>query len=130
MTSAYVLPLQKPAAAGTPFSKAFDWDDIHLRVKQPVNMASAECAISNDGTKIAFRGISDGKAIFGSPAPTGPRSRATPQATSHPTQIQWSKIFSTTIFFKDSKGNLRSATLRLARFPRPDDHTVSGQDDH
>ncbi len=110
VTSAYVLPLQKPAAAGTPQGKSFDWDDIHLRVKQPANMAIAECAISNDGTKIAFRGIADGQSDLWIASTDGSQLARYTTGNLAPTQIQWSRIFSTTIFFKDSKGNLRTAT--------------------
>src|SRR5581483_3504201 len=58
--SAYVLPLQKPGATG----KDFDWDDIHVRTRQPANMTVSSCAINNDGTKIAFRAGQDGDDLW------------------------------------------------------------------
>ena len=36
--SAYVMALQKPLAAGTFPGKDIDWENIHLRVKQPAGM--------------------------------------------------------------------------------------------
>ena len=59
LLEAYVMSLQKPLGPGSSSSgaaKGIDWDDIHLRVRQPVTSEVSECAISNDGTRIAFRG--------------------------------------------------------------------------
>ncbi len=81
LTSAFVLSLQKPASPGAPASKTFDWEDIHLRVKQPVNMAATECAISGDGSKIAFRGVSDGQSDLWIASSDGAKSRVTPRGT-------------------------------------------------
>ena len=56
----YVLSLQKPAVAGhVAAASDIDWDDIHLRVTQPSPMNVDECAISPDGSKVAFRGVQD-----------------------------------------------------------------------
>src|SRR5207244_742722 len=60
--SAHVLSLQRPPAAGTLPNKDIDFDNIHLRVKAPAGLGYniQECAISNDGAKIAFRASVDG----------------------------------------------------------------------
>ena len=50
-SSAYVLSLQKPSTSGLPAGKDIDWEDIHLRVRQPAQMTIGECAISNDGKR-------------------------------------------------------------------------------
>jgi tricorn protease len=103
---AYVLPLQRPGATG----KAFDWDEIHLRARQPVNMTVSQCAISNDGTKIAFRASSDGDDLWVANVDGGQVSRLTTGGT-RPTQIQWSRWSSSLIYFRDGEGHIRSATV-------------------
>ena len=52
-----VLSLQKPAVTSAPSSSEIDWEDIHLRVEQPVQLPAEEVAISSDGNKIAFTGV-------------------------------------------------------------------------
>jgi tricorn protease len=111
LTSAYVLSLQKPAAPGVAASKSFDWDDIHLRVKQPVNMAVLECAISGDGSKIAFRGVTDGQSDLWIASADGSQVARYSTGNTKPTQIQWSKIFPSLVYFRDGKGNLRTAAI-------------------
>ena len=106
-SSAYVLSLQKPFAPGAYASKEIDWEDIHLRVKQPATMQITECAISNEGTRIACRGqendlwlaAADGSQIF----------RLTTGSIG-PSQIQWSRYFTNQLYFRDKLGNIRMAT--------------------
>jgi tricorn protease len=110
LTSAFVLSLQKPAAPGAPWSKSFDWDDIHLRVKQPANIAATQCAISGDGSKIAFRGVTDGQNDLWMANSDGSQVARYTTGNTNPTQIQWSKVFRSMVFFRDGAGNLRTAS--------------------
>jgi tricorn protease len=105
--SAYVLSLQKPASAGASLSKEIDWDNIHRRVKQPAGMHVTECAISNDGSKIAFRAkVDDSEDLWLANADGGSVMRLT-TGNLKPTQITWSRYFSSQIYFRDGAGNLR-----------------------
>ena len=108
----YVLSLQKPAAApGHAGSKDIDWDDIHLRVKQPSAMNISECAISSDGSKIAFRASSDDSDdLWVANADGGSVTRLT-TGNLKPTQIQWSRYFPSQIYFRDGTGNLRAVMI-------------------
>jgi tricorn protease len=108
--SAYVLSLQKPTATGVAPSKDIDWEGIHLRVRQPANMNVTECALSPDGTKIAFRASLDGDDLWVANVDGGQVSRLTTGSVK-PSQIQWSKIFTSQIFFRDGSGSLRVASL-------------------
>ena len=110
-TSAYVLALQKPVAAGTFPGKDIDWENIHLRVKQPAGMNVNECAISGDGTKIAFRGTSDEISdLWVANADGGSVTRLT-TGNMKPTQITWSRFFPGQIYFRDGTGNLRAVMI-------------------
>src|SRR6185436_12089614 len=107
--SAYVLSLQKPLAQGAAANKDIDWDGIHLRVRQPSPMNVMECAISSDGTKLAFRSNQDGDDLWVANVDGGLVSRVT-TGNMKPTQIQWSKtIGSTQVYFRDGNGNVRTA---------------------
>lgn len=110
--SAYVLSLNKPAVAGSPEPKdaGFDWDDVHLRVKQPAGMGVTECAISPDGTRIAFRGSQDGDDLWVASSDGGSLTRLTTGSVK-PTQIQWSRFFGSMIYFRDGQGNIRTANI-------------------
>jgi tricorn protease len=108
--SAYVLSLQKPLASGTASHKDIDWDGIHLRVKQPAPMSARECAISSDGSKIAFRSTQDGDDLWVANSDGGQIVRVTTGNTK-PTQIQWSKLFGSQIYFRDVNGNVRTANV-------------------
>jgi tricorn protease len=129
VTSAFVLSLFKPAAPGSSpglwSSKSFDWDDIHLRVKQPVNMLSTECAISGDGTRIAFRGIADGQSDLWVAASDGSQVARLSTGNTNPSQIQWSRIFPSMIYFRDGTGHIRTATLGLGASGVPATATLS-----
>jgi len=67
-----VLSLQKPPPPALPVTKT-STGTASLRVKQPSPMTIGECAISNDGTRIAFRASQDGQNDYGSPAATAGR---------------------------------------------------------
>jgi tricorn protease len=108
--SAFVLSLQKPSAPGAGANKDIDWDGIHLRVKQPTPMGAAECAISGDGTKIAFRSTQDGDDLWVANADGGFVTRIT-TGNVKPTQIQWSKLFGSQIYFRDGNGAIRTAAI-------------------
>ncbi|MBI3406755.1 MAG: PD40 domain-containing protein [Planctomycetes bacterium] len=110
-TTAHVLSLQKPAAPGAPASKDIDWDDIHLRVKQPAPLPAGECAISNDGSRIAFRATVDGASDLWVASSDGGQIARLSTGNVNPHQIQWSKNYSSMIFFRDGGGNIRTATV-------------------
>lgn len=109
--SAFVLSLQKPAAAGTVPGKDIDWENIHLRVKHPAALPTGECAISGDGTRIAFRGVSDDtEDLWIANTDGGSVTRLT-TGNLKPTQIQWSRYFPGQIYFRDGTGNLRAVMI-------------------
>lgn len=109
--AAYVLSLQKPAAPGTFASKEIDWENIHLRVKLPAEMNASECAISFDGSKIAFRAKSDdSEDLWLASADGGSVTRLT-TGNLRPTQIVWSQKFPGFIYFRDAAGNLRALVV-------------------
>src|SRR5207249_3562989 len=109
--SAYVMSLQKPASAGSFFSKEIDWDNLHLRVKHPAGMTINECAIAYDGSKIAFRAnVDDVEDLWVADSNGGSVMRLTIGGMK-PTQITWSKFFPSQISFRDGAGNFRTVTL-------------------
>ncbi|MSQ93914.1 MAG: PDZ domain-containing protein [Gemmataceae bacterium] len=110
--SVNVLSLQKPLAAGAFPNKEIDWENIHLRVKQPApGMISQECVISNDGTKVAFRAEVDGSEdLWIANADGGSVTRLT-TGNLKPTQIQWSRFFFGQIYFRDGNGNCRAIMI-------------------
>jgi tricorn protease len=109
--SAYVMSLQKPASAGSFLSKEIDWDNLHLRVKHPAALPISECAISNDGGKIAFRAsVDDIEDLWIADSNGGSVNRLTIGGMK-PTQIMWSKFFPSQISFRDGAGNFRTVTL-------------------
>jgi tricorn protease len=111
--SAYVLALQKPAAVGAGSSSDIDWDNIHLRVRQPTSMNVSECAISGDGTKIAFCAASGSSEDLWIASVDGGTVTRLTNDNSKPTQIQWSKsrYYPGQIYFRDAKGNLRAIKI-------------------
>lgn len=106
--SAFVMALQKPPASGTTAGKDIDWDNIHLRVKQPAGMTITECAISSDGSKIAFRGISDNTDDLWVANTDGSSVTRLTTGSLKPTQIRWSRWFGSQVYFRDGSGNLRA----------------------
>jgi tricorn protease len=106
----FVLSLQKPATPDAPSSSDIDWEDIHLRVEQPVQLPAEEVAISADGNKIAFTAVTasvDGKESQDLWVASTDGSRLTRLTTGNqrPSQIQWS--FPDTIYFRDGSGSIR-----------------------
>jgi tricorn protease len=108
--TACVLSLQKPAAPNAPFSRDFDWEDIHLRVTQPSAMPVTEAAISNDGSKVAFRSSQNGDDLWVANSDGSSILRLT-YGNMRPTQIQWSRILASLIYFRDGQGILRMVTV-------------------
>ena len=115
LSSAYVLALQKPTAPGTnpaaAPTKEIDWDDIHMRVRQPVNMAITECAISSDGTRVAFRGTMDNQSDLWIASSDGSQVSRYSTGGIKPQQIQWSRVFPSVVYFRDGNGNLKTVTV-------------------
>ncbi len=109
--SAYVMSLQRPPALGTAPGKEIDWDNIHLRVKHPAGLKTNECAISGDGTKIAFRGISDETEDLWMASTDGGAVQRLTTGNLKPTQITWSRYFPGQIYFRDGTGNLRAVMV-------------------
>jgi len=104
-----VMSLQKPAVPGAPATGAIDWDDIDLRVTQPTSMGASECAISKDGTRVAFRGRENGDDLWVANSDGSQVTRLT-FGSMRPQQIQWSRYNSTQLFFRDGQGNMRTAS--------------------
>ena len=105
-----VLSLQKPAAPSAPVSRDIDWEDIHLRVNQPTTMPVTEAAISQDGTKVAFRSSQGGDDLWVATAEGTSIQRLT-TGNMRPTQIQWSRVMASLLYFRDGEGNLRMVTV-------------------
>ncbi len=108
--TAFVMSLQKPAALGIGSNAEIDWPDIHLRVKQPTPMAITECAISGDGSRIAFRANVDGDDLWIANSDGGQVTRITTGGVK-PSEIRWSKYFPSLLYFRDGNGALRTVTL-------------------
>jgi tricorn protease len=105
--SMFVMSLQKPAVQGAPKTTEIDWDDIHLRVFQPTTTPAEEGSIAPDGTRIAFRSQQNGDDLWVATVDGKEVSRLT-MGNLKPTQITWSQSpFSTLIYFRDGKGNIR-----------------------
>ncbi len=109
----FVLPLQKPAVAGAAASSDIDWEDIHLRVTQPVPVTVLECAISRDGGKVAFRALQGGDDLWVVGADGKELSRLTKDRLK-PRGIRWSRgALSSLIYFLDGEGQIRMASATL-----------------
>jgi tricorn protease len=105
----YVLPLLKPAAAGSDVkSEEFDWDDIHLRARQAAPLPAEEGAISADGNKVAFRSTGSGGSDLWVASGDGGQLNRLTAGNLHPQQIQWSRHHPDTIYFRDGAGSIRS----------------------
>jgi tricorn protease len=115
----YVLSLKKPAAPGVFEGRAIeiDWDDIHLRVKQPTALPAEEGAISSDGRKVAFRSISsNGDDLWVANSDGGQLLRLT-TGRLRPQHIQWSRRTPDLIYFRDGHGSLRTARASMPGEP-------------
>jgi tricorn protease len=103
-----VLSLQKPAVPGAP-AGGIDWEDIHLRVTQPAWLSASDCAISHDGTRVAFRARENGDDLWVANSDGRQITRLT-FGNMSPRQIQWSRSNSTQLYFRDGQGNMRTAS--------------------
>lgn len=108
----YVMYLQKPAASGAGSSSAIDWEDIHLRVRRVSAHAARRAAISNDGRSVAFRSDSGSEDLWLASTDGSSVKRLT-TGNMKPTQIQWSRLSSTILYFRDGGGHLRMLSLKL-----------------
>ena len=121
--SIFVMTLQKPAAPNAPSSNEIDWDDIHLRVEQPVPFEVREGAISADGTKIAFRAANQTGEDLWVASTDGSRLTRVTTGNQRPRAIQWSKFVPDLIYYRDSQGTIRkarasgSSSLDMLRLP-------------
>jgi tricorn protease len=118
MPSMVVMSLQKPAAPGAPLSNDIDWEDIHLRVQQPLSTTAVEGAISNQGDRVAFRAAQGGDDLWVASADGRSLTRVT-TGNLRPSQIQWSHILSDLIYFRDGNGQLRMTRVTLTGDPNP-----------
>jgi tricorn protease len=107
--SLFVLSLQRPAAAGAGLYSGIDWDDIYLRVEQPVPMHVEEGAISADGARVAFRAVSQGGEDLWVASTDGSRVSRVTTGNQRPQQITWSRYMSDLIYFRDGRGAIRTA---------------------
>jgi tricorn protease len=113
--SLFVLSLQKPLAPGTFAGGDIDWEDIHLRVEQPVPFHVEEGAISPDGTKVAFGARSQsGDDLWVANTNGSQLSRLT-TGNQQPREITWSRFVPDVVYFRDGKGAIRVA--RTAAMP-------------
>jgi len=112
--SLFVLSLQKPGVPGTSTPAGeIDWEDIHLRVVQPSPMHVLEGAINRDGTKIAFRSMQNGDDLWVASSDGRDVTRVT-TGSLQPTQIQWSKVMSSLVYFKDAGGQIHMVSASTA----------------
>ncbi len=102
-----VLSLQKPGIPGAPSSSEIDWEDIHLRVSQPTSMPVIEAAISEDGNRVAFRGLMGGSDELWLANTDGSQVTRLTTGSQKPTQIQWSRLLSSLVYFRDGQGTLK-----------------------
>ncbi len=115
--SAFVLSLQKPATPGAPAAppgKEIDWDGVHLRVKQPTPLSVGECAISHDGSKVAFRAVQDGQSDLWVASSDGAQVLRLTTGNTRPRQLVWSRLFPSQLFFRDGDGRIRLVQLGSA----------------
>lgn len=111
----FVLPLQKPAAAGTHERSLFggssvsiDWDDIHLRAEAASPMPARSAAISPDGNKVAFVDARDND-LWVANSNGGQLTRLT-HGRVGPRQIVWAKpgkaLGNDFIYYLDQAGSI------------------------
>jgi tricorn protease len=107
-TSLFVMSLQKPPAPDVKPGDGIDWEDVHLRVRQPAPFSVLGGAVSPDGKRVAFRAVSNGDDLWVASTDGSNLTRVT-SGSLRPRQIQWSQG-SGVIFFRDGSGNLRMAS--------------------
>ncbi|MBX9681945.1 MAG: PDZ domain-containing protein [Gemmataceae bacterium] len=110
--SPFVVALHKPATTGAPTPKDPDWEGIHLRVKHPAQLTASECAISGNGSKIAFRSSQDNDLWVASV--DGSQVTRLTQGGVKPAQIIWSRFFEGQLTFRDGTGVIRTVNLAAA----------------
>lgn len=111
----HVLPLHKPAAAGSKPSTDFDWEDVHLRAVRPSNMTAETAAISPDGSQVAFRSTTNGDDLWVASTDGSSVGRVT-SGKQVPKQIRWSTKSSGLIYFLNSDGELRATRAGYSSF--------------
>jgi tricorn protease len=113
----FVLSLQKPAVEGAKETNEIDWEDIHLRVRQPAPLFAEEGAISRDGSKVAFRSSGANGDDLWVAASNGQQLTRVTNGNQRPQQIQWSNVVPDLIYFRDGRGTLRLARLGVPGEP-------------
>lgn len=116
--SVHVLPLQKPVTNGTKVDpNEIEFDDIHLRVEKPANMAAeGEATISPDGTQVAFRATSSGADDLWAVSTDGKSLNRLTSGNQQPRSIKWSRKGTGTVYFLNASGELRSTRLSFGGF--------------
>lgn len=99
----HILALQKPSVAGAS-SAGIDWDDIHLRVFQPVPLGASRLAISHDGQLLAFR--SDENDDLWLASLTGGNLKRLTTGGVKPAELQWSRLIPSLLYYRDKNGKL------------------------
>jgi tricorn protease len=113
----YVLSLQRPGVGSSLGSADIDWEDIHLRVKQPAPIPTEEGTISPDGNKVAFSSTgSNGNDLWVAQSDGGHLLRIT-NSNLGPRQIQWSRHSPDVVFFRDRNGTFRRALVGMPGEP-------------
>ncbi len=108
-TTMHVLSLQRPAAAAALPSTDIDWDDIHLRTARIATPAEAG-TISPDGERVAFRSVDDGVNDLWVASADGHNVSRVTTGSMRPTQIRWSRTNSSTLYFLDRTGAIRTVS--------------------
>ena len=103
----HVLSLQKPAVEGTKSTDEIEWEDLHLRVERVAATQADSGAISSDGSQVAFRSTGSGDDLWVVSSSGRSLNRLT-TGNQSPRWIRWSKKSSSTIFFLNGAGELRS----------------------
>src|SRR5262249_10965457 len=99
---------------GTPPSSDIDWEDVHLRVTQPVPITVLEGAVSRDGTKAAFRALQGGDDLWVVGA-DGKDLMRLPKDGLKPRQIRWPHgALRNLLYFLDGKGRIHMASASSA----------------
>ncbi|MFN4259728.1 MAG: S41 family peptidase [Gemmataceae bacterium] len=115
--SVCVQSLQKPAVAGAPASEDIDWEDLHLRVSQPTATPAESCAISPDGTKVAFRSYGSGGDDLWVVNSDGSQLTRITSGNARPPQFRWGVKLPGALFYRDGAGALYLAKVGAGGTP-------------